>query len=95
LALAEDNAGNSIAARMAITAITTSNSTKVNALLRAICDLIWLTLQTLLNGRHPLPKEHSYPKQAKTNPARGQYSSIESPFTPMLSPLWQNPSIER
>jgi hypothetical protein len=31
-ALAEDNAGRSIAAKMAITAITTNNSTKVKAL---------------------------------------------------------------
>jgi hypothetical protein len=69
LALAEDNAGNNIAARMAITAITTSNSTKVNALLREICDLIWLTLQTLLNGRHPLPKGQTQPKQTKPSPS--------------------------
>jgi hypothetical protein len=69
LALAEDNAGNNIAARIAITAITTSNSTKVNALLRAICDLIEWTVQTLLNGRHPLPKGQSSQKQTKPTPS--------------------------
>jgi hypothetical protein len=54
--LADDNAGNNIAARMAITAITTSNSTKVNAFERATCDLIPISLQTFLDRRHPLPE---------------------------------------
>jgi hypothetical protein len=56
LALAEDNAGNNMDARMAITAITTSNSTKVNPFLQATCGLIGLILQTLLKRRHLLPE---------------------------------------
>jgi hypothetical protein len=65
LALAEDNAGNNMDARMAITAITTSNSTKVNPFLQATCGLIGLTLQTLLKRRHLLPEG----KEALLSPA--------------------------
>jgi hypothetical protein len=59
LALAVAKAGNSIAAKMATTAITTSNSTRVNAIDRAVCDLMTASLQTFWPVRHPLHPELS------------------------------------
>jgi hypothetical protein len=54
LALAEDKAGNSMAAKMAITAITTSNSTKVNASDRErFCDLMAKRITSTTMTGHP------------------------------------------